>query len=172
MRKLLAILMLVCISLGASAQAYVGGTVGIGVEHASADGGSVTNSAFLIAPEAGYYFNPTWAVGASVGVKYQDLGGTGVTTVSVLPYLRGTFAHAGIIDFFGELAMGYEHQSAGGSGVGGFVAALRPGMLINLNDHFALTLRTTLLRYAHYDGVNGIGFALNTNLELGLQYTF
>lgn len=70
MRKLLAILMLVCISLGASAQAYVGGTVGIGVEHASADGGSLTNSAFLIAPEAGYYFNPTWAVGASVGVKY------------------------------------------------------------------------------------------------------
>ncbi len=156
----------------ANAQAYLGGTLGIGVEHASADGVSATNSAFSVAPEGGYYFNKTWAVGASVGVQYQNIADTGVTTFSVLPYVRANFAHASVFDFFAELALGYAHESSEGYGVGGFIAGIRPGFVAHLSDKFSLVGRTTLLKYCHYDGVNGIGFAINSNLELGVQFSF
>lgn len=172
MKKLFLALMLLGISLAASAQAYIGGTLGIAVEHVSVDGGSGTSSAFSIAPEGGYYFNKTWAVGASLGIKYQDLTGTGITTFSILPYVRGTFASASVFDFFGELAMGYAHESADGYGVGGFIAGIRPGFVAHFSDKFSLIGRTTLLQYSHYDGVDGIGFAINSNLELGVQFTF
>lgn len=172
MKKLFLTLMLAGISLAANAQAYLGGTLGIAIDHASSDGVSVTNSAFSISPEGGYNFNKTWALGASIGVQYQDLAGTGVTTFSILPYVRATFARASVFDFFAELAMGYAHESADGYGVGGFVAGIRPGFVAHLSDKFGLVGRTTLLRYSHYDGVNGIGFAINSNIELGVQFTF
>lgn len=172
MKKLFLLMALACISIAANAQAYVGGTLGIAVAHASTNGASATNSAFAINPEAGYFFNDTWAVGASVGVKYQSVSDTGITTFSVLPYVRANFAHVSIFDFFAELALGYSHESVEGDGVGGFTSGLRPGFAANFNDNFALIGRTTLLSYSHYDGVNGIGFAINSNFELGVQFKF
>ena len=68
--------------------------------------------------------------------------------------------------------MGYSHESAEGYGVGGFVAGIRPGFAAHFNDTFSLIGRTTLFSYSHYDGVNGVGFAINSNLELGVQFTF
>lgn len=172
MKKLFLFITLACISIAANAQAYVGGTLGISVAHASTDGASATNSAFGITPEAGYYFNETWAVGASLGVKYQSVSDTGITTFFVLPYVRANFAHVSIFDFFAELALGYSHESSDGYGVGGFTSGLRPGFTANFSDQFALVGRTTLLNYSHYDGVNGIGFAINSNFELGIQFKF
>lgn len=172
MKKLIIFLMFLGIMTTANAQAYVGGTLGIAVNHVSYDGASSTNSAFLVSPEAGYYFNNTWAVGTSLGVQYQDNAGIGITTFAILPYVRATFAHASVFDFFGEIAMGYAHESAEGNGVGGFTSGIRPGFVAHLSDRFALTGRTTLLSYSHYDGVNGVGFAINSNLELGIQVTF
>ena len=172
MKKLFITMMLVGIAFAANAQAYVGGTLGIGVNHISTDGGSATSSAFSISPEAGYNFNKTWAIGASVGVLYQDISGIGVTTVAVLPYVRATFARASVFDFFGELALVYAQASAYGAGVGGFAAGLRPGFVAHLSDKFGLVGRTTLLSYNHYDGVDGFGFAINSNVEIGVQFTF
>lgn len=172
MKKPFLMLAMACISIAANAQAYVGGTLGISVVHASTSGVSATNSAFSIAPEGGYYFNETWAVGASIGVQYQSISDIGTTTFSILPYVRGTFAHAGMFDFFGELALGYAHESTDGYGAGGFNAGLRPGFAANFTDNFSLIGRTTLLNYSHYDGVNGIGFSINTNFELGVQFKF
>lgn len=165
-------MLLACVAAVANAQAYIGGTLGIGVEHAGADGVSVTSSAFSVAPEGGYYFNKTWAVGASVGVQHHNISDVGVTTFSVLPYVRANFAHASVFDFFAELAMGYAHESSEGYGVGGFIAGIRPGFVAHLSEKFSLVGRTTLLKYNHYDGVNGVGFAINSNLELGVQFSF
>lgn len=173
MKNLITLLMLICITLAANAQAYVGGTVGIAVNNINSDGYSETVSAFSVSPEVGYYFNKTWAVGASVGVKYQDYSDLGgVTTISVLPYVRATFARASVFDFFGELALGYANESSDGENYGGFVAGIRPGFAAHLSDRFSLIGRTTLLSYSHYDGVNGFGFGLNSNFELGIQVTF
>ncbi len=165
-------MLLACIANIANAQAYLGGTLGVAVEHASADGVSATNSAFSIAPEAGYCFNRTWAIGATVGCQYQKVSEIDVTTFSVLPYVRANFAHASVFDFFAEIAMGYAHESYDGDGVGGFIAGIRPGFVAHLSDKFSLVVRTTLLKYSHYDGINGVGLAINSNIELGAQFSF
>lgn len=172
MRKLVLLMALICISATSYAQAYVGGTIGLSVDHTSSNGVSMTNSAFTLAPEGGYYFNETWAVGATLGITCQSISDMGVTTFAFLPYVRGTFAHAGVFDFFGEFALGYAHESADGYGASGFAMGLRPGFLAHLNDKFSILGRTTLLRYNHYDGVDGFGFAINSNFELGIQYSF
>ncbi|MCM1163171.1 MAG: porin family protein [Muribaculaceae bacterium] len=172
MRKLYVLLMLLCISVSASAQFYAGGTLGVSVVHASSDGASATQSAFAVTPELGYDINPTWAVGITVPVAYSHNDSYNTTKVGILPYVRCTFASASIVDFFGELALGYGHQKTGDYGVGGFDSGLRPGMKINFNDKFALVARTTLLAYSHYDGVNGVGFAINDGFELGFKVSF
>lgn len=173
MKKLFLLMALICMSVTASAQFYAGGTIGAQVLHYSTDGGSATTSAFAVAPELGYDLNRTWAVGVSIPVAFQHTEGVNITNVGILPYVRGTFAHASIVDFFGELALGYGHQKVSDfDGVGGFESALRPGMKINFNDTFALVARTTLLSYSHYDGVNRVGFAINDGFELGFKVSF
>lgn len=123
-------------------------------------------------PEGGYYFNKTWAVGGSVGVGYQNISSLGITTFTILPYVRATFAHFSVFDFFGELALGYSYLYADGAGANGFISGLRPGILAHLNDKFSIVARTTLLKYSHYEGLNGFGFAISNNFELGVQYSF
>lgn len=171
MKKVFAMLLLAMASVAANAQLYLGGTLGIGVENASYDGESATSTAFAIDPEVGYNFNDTWAVGATIGVQYQNVSEIDVTTVTVLPYVRGTFARAGIFDFFGEVALGYGHQSVEGHGASGFVAGLRPGFVAHFNDKFGLVGKTMLLKYNHFDGVNNVGFAINNGFEIGIQFT-
>lgn len=126
----------------------------------------------MIAPEAGYKFNQTWALGVTLGYQYQDLGHYNLNTLKVLPYVRGTYAHAGNVKFFGELAAGYGHMSTDGDGVSGFMAGLRPGMAVNFNEKFALIIRTTLLEYSYFDELHTTGFSINGNLELGVEFTF
>lgn len=171
MKKILILLTLVAAATVAKAQVYLGGTLGVAVEHASYEGDSATSTAFAFTPEVGYSFNKTWAVGTTAGVQYQSVSDVGVTTVSILPYIRATFAHAGAFDFFGELALGYGYQSSDGSGANGFISALRPGFVAHLSDKFALVAKTTLLKYNHFEGVNNVGFALNGGIELGIQFT-
>ena len=168
MKKFFFIALFSCFSIIANAQAYLGGTIGIAVESSDSE----TSSAFFISPEGGYSFNKIWAVGASVAVQYQDVYGMDLTTVSVLPYVRATFARAGIVDFFGELSMGYMFTSFDGEKANGFEAGLRPGLKINFSDRFALLGRTTLLRYSYCEEVDNVGFSINGNLELGVQFTF
>jgi len=170
MKKLFLIMMLVSITLTANAQAYLGGTLGITVDHTSYDGGSMTNSAFSVSPEGGYYFNKTFAVGASIAIQQHRNDYIDATKYSILPYVRGIFAHASVFDFFGELALGYESEDS----IGGFVLGIRPGFIAHLSNKFGLIGRTTILRYSHYDNddENNLGFAINNNLELGVQITF
>lgn len=173
MKKIFLFLFILIASAAANAQAYIGGTFGLGVESVSTDGDTETGVALALAPEAGYYFNKTWALGASVGVQYSKVADIGVTTFSILPYVRATFARAGAFDFFAELAMGYAHQKVEDfDGVGGFIAGFRPGFAAHLGEKFSLIGRTTLLQYTHYDGISDFGFAINSNVELGVQFTF
>lgn len=172
MKKILSLFAAICIAIAANAQAYVGGTLGISVSHASSNGSSATVSTFSISPEAGYEFNKTWALGANLDIAYQDISGNGTTALSILPYVRATFAHAGIFDFFTELALGYSHEFSDGYDAGGFKAELRPGLIAHLSDKFSLVGRTALLSYRHIDGINGIGFGINSNIQVGVQFSF
>ncbi len=181
MKKVLLVALFACIALVGKAESYIGGNIGYALEHVKMEGYSETSSVFTIAPEGGHKFNDTWALGITLGfTNYSDLN---VSKFSVLPYLRATFAHAGIVDFFGEVTAGYGYERGDNLdyGVGGytysynagsFIAALRPGFVVNTSKKFALQLRTTMLSYTHYSGVSDIGFALNGNLELGFMFKF
>lgn len=170
MRKLLLTLVLIVMGISAQARFYAGGTLGIDVINLH-DGASDTQTALGIAPEVGYNINDTWAIGAQIGFGVVS-NGSSITSVKIMPYVRNTFASVGMVDFFGELGMGYANQSSGGFGESGFVSAVRPGMAINFSKKFAVIARTNLLRYEYWDGVGVFEFALNKSFDLGVQFTF
>ncbi len=172
MKKLLIVLALVSAWVGVQAQVYLGGTIGFDVVNVHGDAPSTTQTTFGIAPEVGYNFNDMWAIGAQIGFGVASTDGISVTTYKIMPYVRNTFARAGIVDFFGELGLGYAHQSSTGIGVSGFVSAIRPGMAINFSKKFAVIARTDLLRYEHWDGIGAFEFALNKSFDLGVQFKF
>ena len=94
-----------------------------------------------------------------------------------MPYLRSTFARAGKVDFFGELALGYGWAINDGDATGVFQAGLRPGFLVNISDKFGLVFRTTLLGYSNYhsdgsDNFDVIDFSIGNNFAAGVQFTF
>ena len=180
MKKLLLVALFACVAPFIKAESYIGGNIGYAMERVSSNGNSGTTNVFTIAPEGGHKFNDVWAIGASVGYTY--LSDYDISKFTVLPYLRATFAHAGIVDFFGEIAAGYGYEFADGLDYGygvkanynvsSFIVGLRPGITVNTSDKFALQFRTTLFSYEHYDGANDIGFALNGNFELGFMFKF
>lgn len=172
MKKLIFVLMLACISTLAKAESYIGGTVGFGLEKLSTDGYSMTSNVFKFAVEGGHHLNDVWAIGGSIGLNYENIEGLNGTKYLVLPYLRGTFAHAGIVDFFGEVALGYGCDTADGISASYLTVGLRPGFVVNTSKKFCLLCRTTLLSYNHYSNINDLGLAINGNLELGFMFKF
>lgn len=168
MKKLILVMLLVCIAPFIRAESYIGGTLGYGLTRVSSE----TANVFIFAPEGGHRLNDVWSLGASVALKYQDVWGDGITNLALLPYVRATFAHAGIIDFFGEIAAGYGCYVSDGYYDNSFVCALRPGFLINTSKRFALLCRTTLLSYELIDEDSAVGFSINSNLELGFMFKF
>lgn len=173
MKKVLFAIVAIIVGFGARAEGFIGGTIGLDVTHVSVDhGGSATQTVFGITPEIGYNFNKTWAVGVQMGYGITSTSGDDVSVFKIQPFVRGTFASAGKVDFFGELAAGYARQSAGGHGVSGFQMALRPGMAINFTSTFALIARTELLQFEHWDNVNVFEFGLNKGFEVGVAFKF
>lgn len=173
MKKLLFVLLLFSACVSAQAQLQLGGSLGLDVTNVGVDGGgSTTQTTLAITPEVGYRFNDTWTVGAQVGFGVVALKGESLTKFNIMPYARATFARVNIVDFFGEAALGYGHQSTDGFGVSGALVALRPGMAINFSRKFAVIARTDLFRFEYWDGTRGTSFSLNKGFDLGVQFTF
>ena len=75
MKKILMTLVAAAMALGVSAQAYVGG--GVGVYSASTDynGNKTDATVFKFVPEVGYSFNDDWAAGVAFGWEGTTKGG-------------------------------------------------------------------------------------------------
>lgn len=160
-------------AMGAQAQGfYGGGSLGLQTAHVTDGDNSATTTVIQISPEVGYEFNRTWSAGLCFAYALNHNNGYNLSIVNFYPYVRGTFARAGKVDFFGELAVGYGHQSVEEYGVDGVVAGLRPGLLLHFSERFALTARTELLTFQHYDGTSTVGFGLNGNYSVGVQFQF
>lgn len=173
MKKLFVALVLAVMCISAQAQFYAGGTLGLDVINVHEDeGASSTQTTFAVAPEFGYSFNRTWSIGAQVAYGFVTNEGQTLNSFRIMPYVRAVFARAGKVDFFGEAAAGYAHQSIEGTGVSGTVAALRPGIAINFSRKFALIARGSLLQYEYWDGIGAIDFSLNKSFDLGVQFKF
>lgn len=173
MKKFLFFIMLLGAVSAVKAQScYVGASLGVQSVTMKEDGESLTQTAFQITPEFGYQFNKTFSVGLTISYQLTHISDADLNAITVSPYVRATFARVSIVDFFGEVAAGYAHQSLGGYGVDGFVAGLRPGMMVHVSPKCAIVARTQLLGYEDMDGTSTTTFGLNGNYTIGVQFNF
>lgn len=163
MKKIYLILIFMSFSLVLNAQTYVGGSLGFSIN-------SNTETKFVLSPEAGYRFNKTWAVGTTIDLGTVSYDGDSSTAFSFMPYVRASFAHVSILDFFGELSVGYQHLLDYGNN--SLLIDLRPGFIIHLNKHWGILARTSILSFQAGNEECAIGFAIPNGLTVGIEYSF
>ena len=91
-------------------------------------------TSFKVAPEVGYNFNETWALGAELDYSHNYNGGLTKNSVIVAPYIRWSYCETGAVRLFldGTAALGFVKVKDGDTTKAGQVG-LRPGILLVLN---------------------------------------
>ena len=183
MKKILLSLAVAFVSLAASAQVYVGGSVGIA--SSKTDGAdAVTIYQFL--PEVGYNINGDWAIGTTLGwgkgnpVKYE---GESSNYVKVAPYARYTFVRSKYVNAFVDGGFGYTHYNHAhslGNSVNEWEAGLRPGLAVNLSPKVSFVSHIGFVGWksskedvSSAKAENVWGASLNgNNITFGVYYNF
>jgi hypothetical protein len=104
MKKVFLTSVVAMMSFVASAQMWMGGAVGFGIEDPDV-GDKITT--VTIAPEVGYTLNEKWDIAAAFNYSYEKQGDIKNTGWAIEPYARYTFAEVGIAKFFIEGAVAY-----------------------------------------------------------------
>jgi len=181
MKKLLLASALMLASVAASAQLYVGGTVGLNRNTSD----NVTD--FTIAPEIGYNYNSNWAFATGIGYTYKYDSGLKSNVFQVNPYARYTYFRTGnnLVSFFldGGVDLGigkvsYEDDHSKTAVI--FGIGVKPGVSFNVTDNFSLVAHFGFLGYyggnhAAQDAGNPERFGFDfssSNLDFGFYYTF
>jgi hypothetical protein len=181
MKKLFMIAALAVSTLAASAQVYLGGSLGF--ESVKPVKGADASSTFSFKPEVGYNFDESWAVGVQLGFTTTNANEYGAKTddnvnvFSIAPYVRYTFAKTGIASFFVDGGFGFDIY--GGDADGNvFGIGVRPGVSFAISEKVSVVSKLGYLGYKKYNDDLGGGSAFglntdnNTNLELGVFYNF
>lgn len=178
MKKFLVMAFMAVMALGASAQVYLGGSIGyahktIDVED-EGETFEVKSDAFTIAPEIGYNLSEKWAVGA--GLEYTWLKDA-YNHFSIHPYARYTYFRTdnNLVQLFvdGGFNIGYMKPDGGDSectwGIG-----FEPGIALNLTEKFSLVAHVGFLGYKD-EKAAGKTYGLNldgNDLSFGFYYNF
>ncbi len=175
MKKLFMIAALAVSTLAASAQVYLGGSLGF--ETTKSGKGADALSTFSIKPEVGYNFDESWAVGIQLGYTSKDISKkTTKSTITVAPYARYTFAKTGIASFFVDGGFKFDFYGSDYEG-STFGIGVRPGVSFAVSNKVSVVSKLGYLGYSKDDnkagGASKFGLnADNTNLELGVFYNF
>lgn len=175
MKKILTFIVLTLISISASAQSYIGGSLGLGYDF---DDKSVD---FTLSPEYGYSLNSKWAIGGTL--TYSYLGAYEVNVFALQPYARYTFAKVADnkLHFFCDGTFGFGLVGAKDEDTGAlWQVGFKPGMSYSFNDHWSIVAH---LGFLGYNGANeeaqdlgynnNIGFDFGSlNLSFGVYYSF
>lgn len=158
--------------IGANAQLFVGGNLGLNFSTEDGDGTIVETEksfGFNIAPKVGYSLNEKFSVGGIVSFGYNKntdelvMGGdaeTSITSWGVMPFARYNFLTFGKVNFGAEAQLGF-----GGQSIKDAYSTLNIGLNVkpvvawNISDNFALE---TYLNFASL----GFNYA-STNPEVG-----
>lgn len=167
MKKFLVMAIMAVMAVAASAQVYVGGSLGYTHEKKTAGNSDV----FTFAPEVGYNLNQTWAVGGSLNYTWtKDVS----NSFYINPYARYTFFHSELVNLFvdGGIDLGISAPKHGDSstiwGIG-----LKPGLSLNLNKKFSLVAHIGFLGYRDLaDAGKVYGINITNNLAFGFYYNF
>lgn len=146
MKKIFMSLALALVSVCASAQVYVGGTMGIS---GNKNGDGDTKVAYKFVPEIGYQFNKQWTAGISFGLQKGEVCKIAEVpesvTYTVAPYVRYNFVNSKLFDVFMEGTVGYGRVTKVDADV--FEIGVKPGVALNLSDKFSLISKVGFLGY-------------------------
>lgn len=169
MRKLFFTLALILTSMVASAQFYVGGSLGL----SSANGGNAGKSTtFSIMPEVGYSFDNRWSLGGTLGFEWKK---GEKSTFKVAPYARYAFIIIGKFAFYadGIIQLGViDTKSNNAEFCWG--AGISPGFDFYMTDNITLSTRLGWIGHRD-DGNEGEETAVIINgneLTFGISYSF
>lgn len=176
MKKIYMTLVAVMFAVCASAQVYVGGSVGI----TSVDnGGDDDETYYKLLPEIGYKFSDDWAAGVAFGwTKGSITSGTislVAQTFEINPYARYTFLHGKVVNLFCDGAIGYRHYNGLADE---YSIGLKPGIELKL-DKFSLVAHVGFIGWEQNKLKDsdlkttswGLDFDSN-NISLGVYYNF
>lgn len=184
MKKFIATFVIALAAISASAQTYLGGSVGFTSTDVKGEDKSITQ--LLIAPEIGYNLDENLALGISLGYSYTKQESS-LNVLSVSPYVRYTVAKSGICSFFIDGVFDFatakpEHgDSSNAWGLG-----VKPGVRFDITKKIYATASMGYLGYqdtSDIDGKKTFGFAfsgsgtnyfseVSSGLKLGLYYNF
>lgn len=194
MKKLFLSLIVAACSLAASAQAYVGGQVGLWRNT------DANHTSFNLAPELGYKLSDQWDLGLSIGFAHDYNKGLKLNGFEVDPYVRYTVAKAGPVSFFLDGGFGFATAKAKkgdrkSDSYNMWQIGIKPGVKVSLSKKVDFIASMGFLGYRDNDdvkvtgidaiddifedaspsvyGEKGFGFDFSTsNLKFGLIYNF
>ena len=190
MKKVILTALVAVASLSASAQMWIGGDLGLGIEKAAKGADNVTT--FTVAPEVGYMINENWGVYADIEFtgKTKQPVGTELKTQTSFGFdvaARYVFAKTGIASFFVDGGFGMNFWNNEGGSV--FDVKIVPGVAIAASEKVSFVAKLGGLgcafgnekaqaAYAFTGGQMGAqktAFGLNVNntpLTFGVVYNF
>ena len=178
MKKLFALAIVALMAVSASAQYYIGGGIGFGMDKTKPEGGeSSTNTSFTIAPELGYNLDANSSLGIRIGFtssKEDGIPETKTNNFIIEPYYRYYFFGFGNFRVAAEAGLNFNTGKTTWSTAGnpdierkvtGFGLNVTPVLTYGLTD------KVTLLA-----GLNFMGLGFNqekikdagTTTEFGL----
>ena len=207
MKKVMLMVAFMVAAVAANAQVYIGGSLGVSSDKVPyADGSKEPESTvnFHFTPEIGYNLDENWAVGLGltfdftkypVGADGDQLPGIDRKKFGfeIAPYARWTFARWNKVSLFLEGGLAYGFDKNKWDETDGrnetvtvedkesyFKIGVKPGLRVDLTDHFAVMTRLGWLGYTCTmpDGDNmnngqSFGFDLDgENISLGVIYSF
>ena len=132
MKKILLSFAVACVSLAASAQGYVGGSIGIA---SSKIGNSDNVTTYQVLPEVGVNLDENWAIGTVVGWgKGSPVNIESENSVNnyfkLEPYVRYTYARSKYVNGFIDGGFAYQHYRGG---TNAWSVGLKPGVAVNVS---------------------------------------
>lgn len=158
MKKIFVAALVALTAMAASAQSWIGGSLGIDF-NTPKGGETVANISF--SPEYGYNFNDKWAIGIALEDKVSFVGDYDVNIATLEPFARFTFAKAGIASFFvdGGIGFGCEYTNYEGemldSTAWGFSIGFKPGVKLSITDNLSLVAKLGFLGYEKFEAADG-----------------
>ena len=171
MKKGLLLIVVMVAAIAVKAQdIYVGGSLNVWRNST----GNTTS--FNVAPEIGYNFNETWALGAELNYSHEFVKHVTANSVTVAAYIRWSYYQNDAVRLFldGTAAIGFVKIKDGDTTKAGQIG-LRPGIAVKLNDHFSFIAKYGFLGYRKNVNTSGDSFGLmltSEDLSIGFHYNF
>jgi hypothetical protein len=176
MKKIILSAIVAVCAISANAQVWAGGKLGFTAT--SGDAYAETQTQVAIAPEIGYSINDKVDVAAAIGFSLLNnrngVKDANVTEFTVEPYVRYTFAEAGIAKFFVDGYVGFgSYKPKGVDATTTFKVGVRPGVKVALSDDVCLVSTLGNLGYKTVkDTYNQFGLNLDNAITFGIYFNF